>query len=108
MILGQSEMEIHDFNHFIRSQMYHNTHYVATCYLLSFKWPRLDLRVITLYSRLRTFIRLRHAAGLRRNDHIQMLAARQAQKPSTSSKPVVATKRRFLKAKQFARGASHL
>lgn len=80
--------------------------------VLQLKWPRLDVRIITLYARLRTFIRLRHVAGIRRSDHIQALADaafRRAQKQGAPPKaPVVATKRRFVKAKQLARGASCL
>ncbi|KAF0297805.1 Transposable element P transposase [Amphibalanus amphitrite] len=76
---------------------------------LCLRWPRLDERVISLYARLRTFIRLRHVAKVRRGDHLAALAeaaARRSEKPTPT--PVVGTRRQFVKARQFARGAVYL
>ena len=77
---------------------------------LCFKWPRLDRRVIELYARLRTFIRMRHVAKLRKSDHLKALveaASRRSQRPPSRT-PTERTRRGFTKARQYARGAACL
>ena len=75
---------------------------------LRYKWPCLDERVVSLYARLRTFIRLRHVAKLRRQDHLEALMEAASHRPDKhGQKPTVRTRRQF-KARQFARGAECL
>ena len=79
--------------------------------ILRDRWPRLDLKVLTRYARLRTMIRMRYAARQRRADHAQVLRDAASKRKSASQPPTVSgapSSRNIRKRRQFHRGAAHM
>lgn len=73
------------------------------------KWPHLDPRVIREYARARTFIRMKHVARVRREDHLHHMA--QVTKRKAGSRPADitgadTTRRDTTKARLLARGST--